>query len=100
MDIVRSAGHHFLIRSMLSKAPHMSALAQLMGSEKYSDLKLVCEGHVFRVHKATVCSQSPVLTAACDGAFQVYLIGVYLMGMHLMSMYLMGMHLKGVANER
>jgi len=90
---------------MLSKTPHTSALAQLMGSEKYSDLKLVCEGHEFRVHKAIVCSQSPVLTAACDGAFQVYLIGVYLMGMHLMgmhlmSMYLMGMHLKGVANER
>jgi len=85
---------------MSSKTPHTSALAQLMGSEKYSDLKLVCEGHEFRVHKAIVCSQSPVLTAACDGAFQVYLIGVYLMGMHLMSMYLMGMHLKGVANER
>jgi hypothetical protein len=47
----------------------MSALAQLMGSEKYSDLKLVCEGHEFRVHKAIVCSQPPVLTAACDGAF-------------------------------
>jgi hypothetical protein len=78
----------------------MSALAQLMGTGKYSDLKFVCEGHEFRVHKAIVCSQSPVLTAACDGAFQVYLIGVYLMGMHLMSMYLMGMHLKGVANER
>ena len=60
-----------LIRSMLSKAPHMSALAQLMGSEKYSDLKLVCEGHEFRVHKAIVCSQSPVLTVAYDGAFQV-----------------------------
>jgi len=51
--------------------PHTSALAQLMGSEKYSDLKLVCEGHELMVHKAIVCPQTPVLTAACDGAFQV-----------------------------
>ena len=38
-----------------------AALAQLMGSEKYSDLKLVCEGHEFRVHKAIVCLNLPFL---------------------------------------
>ena len=46
-------------------------LAQLMDSEKYSDLKLVCQGLEFKVHKAIVCTQSPVLAAACDGGFQV-----------------------------
>jgi len=51
-----------LIRSMLSKAPHMPALAQLMGSEKCSDLKLVCEGHEFRVHKAIVSLKAGAAT--------------------------------------
>lgn len=46
-------------------------LAQLMDSEKYSDLKLVCQGLEFKVHKAIICTQSPVLAAACDGGFQV-----------------------------
>lgn len=45
-------------------------LAQLMDSEKYSDLKLVCQGLEFKVHKAITCTQSPVLAAACDGGFQ------------------------------
>jgi hypothetical protein len=54
-----------------SAAPH--SLALLMGSEKYSDLKLVCQGQEFKVHKAIICTQSPVLAAACDGGFQVKL---------------------------
>ncbi|KAH7317410.1 hypothetical protein BKA65DRAFT_466379 [Rhexocercosporidium sp. MPI-PUGE-AT-0058] len=53
--------------SKFSTPPH---LVQLMGSEKYSDLKFVCQGQEFKVHKAIVCTQSPVLAAACDGSFQ------------------------------
>jgi len=45
-------------------------LAQLLNSEKYSDLKLVCQGSEFKVHKAIVCTQSPVLAAASNGSFQ------------------------------
>lgn len=41
-----------------------------MDSGKYSDLKLVCQGLEFKVHKAIICTQSPVLAAACDGGFQ------------------------------
>jgi hypothetical protein len=48
-------------------------LAQLVNSKKYSDLKLVCQGEEFKVHKAIVCMQSPVLAAACDDVFQVNL---------------------------
>lgn len=45
-------------------------LAQLLNSERYSDLKLVCQGQEFKVHKAIVCTQSPVLAAALNGGFQ------------------------------
>ena len=44
-----------------------------METEKYSDLTLVCQGEHFPVHKVVVCTQSPVLAAACDGAFRVRL---------------------------
>ena len=46
-------------------------LAQLLDSGVYSDLKLVCHGEEFSVHKAVVCVQSSVLTAAVDGDFVV-----------------------------
>ncbi|KAF5857031.1 hypothetical protein ETB97_006422 [Aspergillus alliaceus] len=45
-------------------------LMSIMETGKYSDLTLVCQGKEFPVHKAFVCSQSPVLAAACDGRFQ------------------------------
>jgi hypothetical protein len=56
---------------MSRRAPDLSGLAQLMGSDKYSDLTFVCEGQKFKVHRAVVCTQSPVIAAACDGAFKV-----------------------------
>ena len=56
---------------MFSQSATLHGLALLMGSEKYSDLKFVCQGQEFKVHKAIVCTQSPVLAAACDGGFQV-----------------------------
>lgn len=48
-----------------------SFISKLMGSDTYSDLTLVCEQETFKVHKAIVCSQSPVLAAAVDGHFEV-----------------------------
>jgi BTB/POZ domain len=54
--------------SIMLKATN--GLAQLM-SGKYSDLNLVCQGTEFKVHKVIVCTQSPVIKAACDGEFQV-----------------------------
>jgi hypothetical protein len=56
------------------------ALAQLIGYRgissllllpKYSDLQIVCQEIDFAVHKAIVCSQSPVLAANIDGNFVV-----------------------------
>ncbi|KAE8355900.1 hypothetical protein BDV28DRAFT_145699 [Aspergillus coremiiformis] len=50
-------------------------LRNITESGKYSDLTLICQGKQFRVHKAVICSQSPVLAAACDGNFQEALSG-------------------------
>jgi hypothetical protein len=48
-------------------------LAHLLKSSRYSDLKVICQDQEFKVHRAIVCAQSPVLAAAFDGAFQVLL---------------------------
>ena len=53
----------------LHATPH--SYADLLRSEKYSDLVIKCQDEEFKVHKAIVCSQSPVLAAACDGEFKV-----------------------------
>jgi hypothetical protein len=58
---------------MFSKSAALHSLALLIGSEKYSDLKFVCQGQEFKVYKAIVSTQSPVLAAACDRGFQVKL---------------------------
>lgn len=42
-------------------------------SGKYSDLKFVCRGETFQVHKLVVCAQSPVLARMVDGKFKVRL---------------------------
>lgn len=52
-------------------------LSRLLVLPKYSDLQLVCEEEIFPVHKAIVCSQSPVLAAAVDSDFLVRIIADY-----------------------
>lgn len=46
-------------------------LSSLLTTGKYSDLRIVCDRYQFQVHKAVVCSQSVVISAACDGGYQV-----------------------------
>ena len=57
--------------STIPAIPVPDGLSQLLESQKYSDLTLLCEGHEFKVHKAIVCTQSPVIAAAVDGSLQV-----------------------------
>lgn len=46
-------------------------LSSLLTSGNFSDLKLMCEGREFPVHKAILCSQSRVFNAECEGGFEV-----------------------------
>lgn len=46
-------------------------LSPLLRSGKFSDLQLSCEGRDFAVHKAILCSQSRVISAECEGNFEV-----------------------------
>lgn len=55
----------------MSAMSQNSVLAQMMQSGEFSDLKFVCNGHEFKVHKAVVCAQSPVIKAAIQGGFEV-----------------------------
>lgn len=44
---------------------------RLMTSGNFSDLKLVCQGKEFRIHKLVACSQSSVIATALKGEFKV-----------------------------
>lgn len=46
-------------------------MLSLFESGEYSDFSIACNDRVFKVHKAIVCPQSPVLAAAINGDFQV-----------------------------
>lgn len=51
---------------------HLASIAtKLLNSGEYSDFTIVCEGEEFRVHKAIVCPQSPVIAAALKSEFKV-----------------------------
>ncbi|ATY60011.1 BTB POZ fold domain containing [Cordyceps militaris] len=45
-------------------------VAQIKLLEEYSDMVLSCQGTLFKVHKAVVCSQSSVIQAAMRSGFQ------------------------------
>ncbi|KAI9895995.1 hypothetical protein N3K66_009064 [Trichothecium roseum] len=51
-------------------------LGHLLESGQYSDLKLICENQEIKVHKMVVCTQSSVLAAAVEGAFEEAKTGV------------------------
>lgn len=44
---------------------------RLMTSGNFSDLKLVCQGREFKIHKVVACSQSSVIATALKGEFKV-----------------------------
>ncbi|EED11743.1 conserved hypothetical protein [Talaromyces stipitatus ATCC 10500] len=48
----------------------LRVLTRIRELREFSDLTIVCEGVKYEVHKAIICSQSPVLHAACTGGFQ------------------------------
>ncbi|KAL2062698.1 hypothetical protein VTL71DRAFT_5770 [Oculimacula yallundae] len=48
----------------------ISSITGLLKSEKYSDLQILCEGKVFNVHRAIVCTRSKVLAAMMDTGFE------------------------------
>lgn len=54
---------------------HGINLSSVLGSGKYSDLRIVSDGVQFKAHKAIVCTQSVVISAACDGGYQVCAVG-------------------------
>ncbi|KAK0837997.1 hypothetical protein LTS02_017858 [Friedmanniomyces endolithicus] len=45
-------------------------VALLLQTGRFSDLTLVCKDRRFRVHRAIVCSRSPVWAAAAEGGFK------------------------------
>ncbi|KAK2781207.1 hypothetical protein FQN53_000751 [Emmonsiellopsis sp. PD_33] len=49
---------------------HPAWISSLLGSGKYTDFKISCQEELFHVHKAVVCTQSPVIAAAADGSFK------------------------------
>ncbi|KAI0440642.1 hypothetical protein F4803DRAFT_577438 [Xylaria telfairii] len=50
--------------------------AKLLQIRDFSDLTLACDGQEFKVHKAYVCAQSPVIAAALKGSFMEAKTGV------------------------
>ncbi|OAX80011.1 hypothetical protein ACJ72_05662 [Emergomyces africanus] len=55
---------------MSIRTPSPDWMERLLSSKQYSDCTIACEGENFYVHKAVVCTQSPVLAAAMDGQFR------------------------------
>ena len=43
----------------------------LSKSERYSDLMICCDGYEFKVSRAVVCPQSPVIAAECEEGVEV-----------------------------
>ncbi|EGX94301.1 BTB/POZ fold domain containing protein [Cordyceps militaris CM01] len=52
------------------RACTVPVVAQIKLLEEYSDTVFSCQGTLFKVHKAVVCSQSPVIQAAMRSGFQ------------------------------
>ncbi|KKZ66758.1 hypothetical protein EMCG_07589 [[Emmonsia] crescens] len=55
---------------MSLRTPSPDWMERLLTSKQYSDCIIECQGENFYVHKAVVCTQSPVIAAAMDGQFQ------------------------------
>lgn len=71
-----SAKRRKVNESIGASPPAESPFAGLFDTGLYSDLVLECEGRQFKVHKALVCPQSPVLTAQMRDQWQEAQSGV------------------------
>lgn len=47
------------------------SMKKILLSGNYTDMEIVCQGFVFKVHQNIVCSQSPFFKAAMEGGFKV-----------------------------
>ncbi|KAK5996373.1 hypothetical protein PT974_01707 [Cladobotryum mycophilum] len=54
----------------------LQSLSSLHKEGKYSDLKIVCDGKEYLVHKAILCPRSSFFAAACDGPFKESKTGI------------------------
>ncbi|KAH7243996.1 hypothetical protein MRS44_016942 [Fusarium solani] len=63
----------------------ISQIVKAREAEEFTDFVFVCEGQRIPVHGVIVCSQSPVLRAACTGPFKEA-SGQYFMDDHPLSM--------------
>ncbi|OBT80496.1 hypothetical protein VF21_00742 [Pseudogymnoascus sp. 05NY08] len=48
----------------------------LLDSGKYSDMRITCQGRPWNVHRAVICTASPVFAAMVDGKFKEAQSGV------------------------
>ncbi|KAJ0144162.1 Uncharacterized protein HZ326_13030 [Fusarium oxysporum f. sp. albedinis] len=55
----------------MAPQPH-SFLLHLVQSGEFSDFTLLCKDREFKLHQMIVCPQSPVITAALRGGFEVH----------------------------
>lgn len=69
----RVLNHQFPSLRMDFQGPH-STLRRLLDSGEHSDLTLTCQGEEFKLHKAVVCLQSPVIATALRGNFKVWIV--------------------------
>lgn len=51
-------------------------LDRLLTTSKYSDMTITCQGYVFKVHCAVVCTRSKPLAASIDGNFKVCVLSI------------------------
>ncbi|KAL6405391.1 Kelch-like protein 21 [Ilyonectria robusta] len=61
-------------------------IAEARENGKFTDFEFTCEGHTIPVHRVIICSQSPVLRAACTGEFKEASTRTYSLDSHSLPM--------------
>ncbi|KAM3416655.1 hypothetical protein BST61_g8246 [Cercospora zeina] len=55
---------------------HSTTISKLFGDPRWTDLKICCNGHSWKVHRNIVCSQCTIFEKAVDGRFVEATAGV------------------------